>query len=193
MNPDDAKHAWQSSVAFGGPLPLEQVRAGADKLYRGVRLRNFLEYVACVVVVVASAYSVFTGEHLLHRIGAAMLVAGVPVVAWQLHRRASAAPPETAGAMPVVDFLRGQLVRQREALANVFWWYLLPILPGMAVMGAGNVALRVEAGGGALWHASLWLGLLALLVGATWGINQLGARKLQRHIDEIDALTGASE
>ena len=138
MNHDPVKQAWQASVEIARTPPLDEVRKGADKLYRRVRRRNSIEYAACAIVIVLAGPMMLKGPHILHKIGAAMLVVAVLYVAWQLHRRASAVPPDAAGTMPIYEFLRGQLARQRDALRGVLWWYLLPLVPGMVLIFAGN-------------------------------------------------------
>ena len=52
MSDDPAKQAWQASVEVAGGPPLEEVRKGADKFYRTVRLRNRIEYSACAIGIV---------------------------------------------------------------------------------------------------------------------------------------------
>ena len=138
MTDDPAKEAWQASVEIAGAPPLEEVRKGADKFYRRIRRRNAIEYVACVVVVVAFTSYVFVLPHVLQKVGSAMIVLATFYVAWQLHRRASAEPPERAGTMPLLAFARAQMLRQRDALRSIFWWYILPFIPGLVVMSLGN-------------------------------------------------------
>jgi hypothetical protein len=192
MTDDPAKQAWQASVDIAGALPLDEVRKGADKLYRYIWWRNLVEYAACVVVVVGFASYIFTLPHPLQKIGSVLVILATLYVAWQLHRRASAVAPEAAGTMPLLQFARSQMVRQRDALRSVFVWYIAPFLPGMALFMAGTliekrakVALGpVDAVGSAV--------LVGILVGVWW-INRLAARKLQRHIDEIDTLVGETE
>ena len=194
MNSDPVKQAWQASVEIAGAPPLEEVRAGADRFYRTVRRRNLVEYVACVIVVTIFTYYAFTMPHPLQRIGAVLIVLATFYVAWQLHRRASVEAPEKAGAVPIYAFLRGQLVRQRDALRGILWWYILPFVPGFALMTAGNWLdpATVSPGGPGLRE---WLSLAAMLaiLAVIWWLNQVGARRLQRHIDEIDALTEGRE
>lgn len=189
MTDDPVKAAWQASVEIGGALPLDEVRAGADKFYRAIRRRNMIEYIACAIVVVSFTVYVFTLAEPLRRVGAALIIVATFYVAWQLHRRGSAEAPERAGTLPIYAFLREQLVRQRDALRSIFWWYLLPFLPGFALMTAGSWGTHGASEGPGPRD---WVGLavmVALFVGIWW-LNQLGARKLQGHIDEIDALTG---
>ena len=121
----------------------------------------------------------------------ALVIAGTLFVAWQLRRRASAEPPERAGAMPLLLFARAQLVRQCEALRSVFRWYILPFLPGMSVFMTGTM-LAERANGPEPRDAVGFAVLIAMLAGIWW-LNQLGARRLQRSIDEMDALTGGNE
>jgi len=76
---------------------------------------------------------------LVARAGAVMTIAGALFVAYQLHRRASS---ETAPAATEFEqclgFHRRGLERQRDALENVWSWYLGPLIPGLAVFIAGT-------------------------------------------------------
>lgn len=193
MTPDDAKQAWQTSVEIGGALPLDEVREKADKFYRFVRRRNLIEYVACAIVIVVFSSYIVVLPHVLQKVGSAMIIAGTVFAAWQLHRRASAVPPETAGSMPILLFSRAQLVRHRDALRTIFWWYILPFMPGLFVMSLGNRAVRIsdtKETATVGWQELVLLAIIALFLGGIWYWNQRAARKLQRHIDDIDALTG---
>ncbi|MBO9517069.1 MAG: hypothetical protein J7493_03275 [Porphyrobacter sp.] len=194
MTPDnDAKQAWQASVEIGGALPLDEVRAGADKFYRFVRRRNLIEYAACVLAIVVFSSYIVLLPHVLQKIGSAMIVAGTVFAGWQLHRRASAVPPESAGTMPILLFSRAQLVRHRDALRTIFWWYVLPFIPGLSVMMLGNRAVRVSKTHETAtvgWQELTLLALMVAFLGGVWWWNQRHAAKLQRHIDDIDALTG---
>jgi hypothetical protein len=192
MSEDPIKKAWQASADTPEPPALEDVRATADKFYRRIRRRNAIEYVACVMVIAVCAVRIFTWPYILHKIGFAMIAAGALFVGWQLHRRASAVAPETAGAIPIYDFLRGQFARQRDALKSVLWWYILPLVPGMAlVLAANGLDPRTEAAGPPHWVRWVALVFIFAVIGGVWWLNRSGARKLQKHIDEIDALTGA--
>ncbi len=188
-----ARENWQSSVPEPQPPSMDEVRRASGKFYRKVRRRNAVEYAACVVVVGSFSWSAFTLEHVLQRIGSAMVVVGTLVCAWQLHRRASAVHPETAGAMPIMEFVRFQLARQRDALASVFWWYLLPFVPGMIAIVAGSMLLHAEQGRDTFGRDLIGIGVIVALFVGVWLLNQWAARKLQRNIDDIDALLGARE
>lgn len=194
MTDDPFKQAWLASVEIAGAPQLEEVRKGADKFYRTIRRRNMIEYVASIVVIAVFSVYIFTLPHILQKMGSALVVAAAIYAPWQLHRRASAVRPQIAGAMPIYDFLRGQLVRQRDALKGIFWWYILPFLPGVALILAGNgLHSEIEAAGPPIWARWLALAGSTAVIAGIWWLNQLGARRLQKRIDEIDALTGRVE
>lgn len=191
---DPVKQAWQSSVESAAPPPLDEVRAGADKFYRLIRRRNRIEYAAGVVVVAAFGGIAFTSHNGLERIGAVLTVVAALLVLWQLHRRASAIPTDAAGTMPIYAFIRAQLVRQRDALKSVFWWYILPFLPGLAI----SISSKWGIPGGARVAAAelrnvVTVAIVLAVLAGIWWLNQRGARALQVKIDEIDALTGGRD
>jgi hypothetical protein len=194
MNEDPVKRAWQASVDAACAPSLDEVRKGADKLYRHVKWRNRIEYSACAVAVVVFTFYIFWLPHILHKIGSALVVAAAIYAPWQLHRRASAVPPEMAGTMPIQDFARGQLVRQRDALKGIFWWYILPFVPGMTLVFLGHgYDPETNAAGSPIWVRWLVFAAIFSIIGAIWWLNQLGACRLQKRIDEIDALTGRTQ
>jgi hypothetical protein len=178
-----------ASVEIAGAHPLEDVRKGADKFYRRILWRNAIEYVACVIVLIGFGTYLLTLEHHFQKAGSVLVIAATLFVAWQLHRRASAEPPERAGTAPLLLFARTPLVRQRDALRSIFWRHILPFLPGMAVLMTG--AMLSQRPTGPEPHDTVgFAALIALLVGIWW-INPLAARNLQKHI--ADALTRGAE
>ena len=194
MTNDPAKQAWLASVEIAGTPPIEDVRKGADRLYRVVKWRNRIEYVACAIAVMVFTYKLPTAPTILHTVGLALIIAAFVYMPWQLHRRASAVSPDTAGTMPIYAFLRAQLVRQRDAFRSIVGWYILPWLPGLALLFAGNgLDPEIEAAGPPIWARWLVLFGIAAFIGFYWWIHQRAARKIQKRIDEIDVLTGRTE
>ncbi|MFA6113348.1 MAG: hypothetical protein WC729_05135 [Sphingomonas sp.] len=195
-DPDLVKQAWQASAADPALPDLASVRAGADRFYRRVRRRNAVEYAAAVFVVIAFSAYVVILPLLTMRVGAAMVVLGTLFVVRQLHRLASATPPpERAAAEPILVHQRAQLARQRDALAGVFTWYLLPLIPGFVVMTLGPMLERGGAAGLLHIPRATWIVLISAAVAFTgvWLLNQRGAARLGTQIDDIDALVGGKE
>ena len=192
MDPtESAKAAWQASVADAPPPTLDAMRTTTDRFYRLVRRRNRIEYAAAVLVVIVFTAYTFLLPSPVARIGAGLIVLGTLIMVRQLHRRAAASPPpEAEAALPLIVHQRAQLVRQRDALAKVGRWYLLPFVPGLALM---VLAPAVENGPQVLLSMSsgilLATGVLCLVFLGIWWLNRRAAAKLQKAIDELDALS----
>ena len=190
--PDPIIQAWQASAAEA-PLPaLDELRSGANRFHRQIQLRNRVEYGASVLVVLCFTAYVFLLPDPIARIGAALVVLGTLLVVWQLHRRASPVDvPAVEAALPLLAHQRMQLVRQRDALRKVWLWYLLPFAPGLAVMMFGPTLARDP---GALlhmgWDNSVSMLVIAAVFAGIWWLNRRAANKMQKAIDEIDALCG---
>ena len=100
---------------------------------------------------------------------------------WQLHRRASAAPPPAQGDL--TGFQREQLVRQHDALRTVWRWYLAPFVPGMLVLFVGQ-AQALPFGQWA--YGAVCVALMLTVFGLIWLLNHYAARKIARQIEELD-------
>ncbi|MEN7536925.1 hypothetical protein [Aurantiacibacter flavus] len=199
MTPEEAaRQSWQ---AIGGETTMpsiEDLRAKSDAFERKIRRRNACEYIAGLIVLLWFGWIALFGPFPwtptvippnLIRLGAGLLMVGTVVALWQLHRRTNPlASPADSGLSSVLDHQRRQLVRQRDALRDIFFWYLLPFAPGLTVMMLAPLALSPEIG------SSEWFGVLAkvsivpLAFIGWWLLSRMGARKLQKQIDAIDAL-----
>ena len=192
---DPIKQAWQASAIDAEIPELETLRTGADRFYRHLRRRNAIEYAASILVVVFFSVLAFAAPFPVVRIGAVLIVVATVFVAWQIGRRASAvAPPFVESALPLLVHQRAQLVRQRDALASVGLWYLLPFAPGMALI---MFAPAFEHGPAVLlsmrWKDIASMAFIFAVFGGVWWLNLFVARKLQKAIDEIDALRGEGQ
>jgi hypothetical protein len=188
-SPEAIRQAWQASAPDPALPGIDQARQGAELLYRKVRRRNAIEYGAAILVVaIFLAYALFLPSPTA-RLGSVLVVLGTLVMAWQLHRRASAlAPPDGEAARPVLIHQRDQLARQHDALGSIFTWYLLPFIPGLLVMIFSGL---LDRGFGGVRRAE-WVGLAicAAVFAGLWWLNRRAARKLKQHLDEIEALIG---
>lgn len=162
-------------------MTIAEVHEKATTFQRRVRVRNWIEYVAAVFVVSSFGRYAFTMPDLLGRLGAALVVAGVLVIVWQLHRRGSARPVPDASAGSAA-LHRAELVRQREALKSVPLWYLAPMTPGLVLM-----LLAKPLSGQTSWgEASIAFAICGAVFGFVWWLNGQGARRIQAAIDELD-------
>jgi hypothetical protein len=104
-----------------------------------------------------------------------------------LSKGSPAAADESAGLSSWIEFRRRELVRQRDLLRGVWRWYLGPLVPGMVV-----VLSVVFAHASHVRNKPVMLMLLVYMCvcGAVFvgigRLNERGAQKLQRQVDELD-------
>lgn len=178
----DAGSLWRGqALAPLQPLPPQALVAQAGRLQRTVSRRNRREFVAAALVAPVFLFYAWFFPHWLTKLGALLTVAGTGVLVWQLHTRASARPLPAALADSLLQFHRGELVRQRDALRSVWRWYIAPLVPGMVLFLCGR---QVEIG---RWQPGVFVVAALLLVGVVL-LNHLAARRLQRQIDVLDGL-----
>lgn len=180
---DDLKSAWRAqpaALAAGHPPELQQQVLAADAL---IRRRNRRELLAAAATIPVFCFYGWLFPSWASKLGSALVVLGSLWVMWQLHLRGAALPLPAELGEQALPFQRAQLVRQRDALHGVWRWYLLPLLPGLLLFGAG---MRNEYTG---WALPLLLDGMVLCVFA-WihGRNRRAAAGLQAEIDALDAL-----
>ena len=181
MNESRLKELWKHQSLDALTFSPESLQAKAGALRRKIRRRNGIEYAAGLLVVAGYALYLWAYEDLLTRIASVLVMLGTLFVLYQLHVRASAQqrPPESL-TLPMSTYYRAELVRQRDALRSVFFWYLLPLFPGIELFFLGR-QLQMNV------PLNFWLYLLyPALAAAIVLLNLHGARKLQQQIDQLD-------
>jgi hypothetical protein len=178
---DDIGRLWREQRGEDGPMSLEEIKVRAKKLGRIIRMRNLLEYgAAAVVVLVILRRMAIATDPLLMRIGGWLILAAVGFVVYYMHTRGWVPTPATDGIS--VAYYRAELVRQRDLLRSVWWWYLLPFVPGFLLVTIGRVAAEPERAPRAAVGAMIGLGI-TLGIGL---LNDRAAKKIQRDIDALD-------
>ncbi len=191
MSEPDLKDLWQSQPQEYDPVTLEHVRAQATAFQKKIRRRNLIEYLAMPVVVLGFAPLLFATHSWMLQTGGALIIAATAFIAWQLHRRGSArAGPESGAAL--ADFHRSELVRQQTAVRSVAVWYLGPMIPGIVMITLGRW-FQSHATGRTIEEDRTIIALCTVIVAlgflVAWLVNRLAAHRLQKEIDEFDALT----
>lgn len=93
--------------------------------------------------------------------------------------------------MPLVVFHREALIQQRDALRSVGTWYLAPFIPGFVLFVLGRYFQLHAPGRTLAWDHQIVILLAvvaALIFGIVWLLNAWGTERLQRKIDQLDAL-----
>jgi hypothetical protein len=175
----DPRKLWRDQEL--SPVGLDQL----DEFRNRIDRRNKTEYLAAAAVVVVFLAYAMIFDHPLLKLGSLLTAAGAVVVAINLHRRASARRPGAAeAALPCVEHLRAELMRQQSALQSVWKWYVLPLVPGVAVFLAGLAMVLPHP---AFSIVGIAAGACLL---AAWVIkaNQTAAHRIAEELRDIDKM-----
>ena len=164
-------------------MSLEEVRAQAQRFQKRIRNRNLREYSAMVLaIVMAIPLAVFLRSFPLIVVAMGLMIAGTLVIAYQFRKRMSTCSfLAEAASMSCLEFYRRELERQRDANLSIWAWYILPMLPGTAMMLIGMAFIPALGPGVALFYAVAFT-VAFIFTGVA---NKRGARRLQRKIDEL--------
>lgn len=171
-------------------MSLDDIRTHASSFQGRIAARNMREHIVGALLIVVFTGIAIVAEGTLARLGLLLTAAGVAFVMWQLHRQARGATiDEVCLVADWTRFHRTQLVRQRDALRNVWLWYLSPLVPGAALSWIAAV-LGIVAEGNI--PSALTFGVLGPLVmggvfgGVLW-LNREAADALDAEIRKLDA------
>uniref|UniRef100_A0A7V4XRT1 Uncharacterized protein n=1 Tax=Acidobacterium capsulatum TaxID=33075 RepID=A0A7V4XRT1_9BACT len=186
---DAVRAAWRSGSEESYIVSVEELRARAKQLSTSVRRRNLAEYCAAAVVAVIDGYYFVHFGGLLARAGSALMLAAIAWIVWHLHQHGS------TGSMPAqaqrsLDFLTGELIRQRDLLRHVWNWYLLPLVPGMTLFLLGLHAIKGAGGAPLVSERAILHTVAACVIGfalIAFANNRI-ADELQRQIDHLSSL-----
>ncbi|HUI41934.1 MAG TPA: hypothetical protein VL523_08200 [Terriglobia bacterium] len=185
----DLQSVWQNQPAEGIRMSVDEIRRRAGKFERKIYWRNAREYVAALVVVIFFGYEFWRTPDALSRVGFGLAIAGLLYLVWHLYRKGSSRGlPGEMGLASGVEFFRRELERQRDLVQHVWRWYLGPLVPGMIVL----IVAFSRTNPGHMRHYGWFLGAYSALAALTFvfiaKLNERGARRLQRRIDELNAL-----
>jgi hypothetical protein len=170
-------------------MSAEVIRKRAATFERRILWRNVREYVASLIAAALLGYFFATAHDVLSRVTFGLFIAAMVWIVVQLHRKGSAkSMPAGVDTLTSLRFYRAELERQREAVTNVWSWYLAPLIPGFLVHTSGYAIKfpRPAAWAGLVLMDTIVAGLFYLV----WRMNMRAARCLQRMIDELN---GAAE
>ena len=192
MSELDIRHKlWATPPAEPFSISLDEVRRRARKFQSRIRMRNFTEYAAAAVVIGAFTWVGVLIPEPVVRLGAALLVLGTLYVCWKLHTMARAASEAEIGrSASLMEFHRTELVRQRDAVASVWRWYLAPFAPGALIFVAGAL-FSPDTGLPFLAQLPVFLSSLAIMGGVAAAVILLNTRAARQLDEEIAALDEA--
>jgi hypothetical protein len=164
-------------------MALEDVRHRALWMKKKGDWRNWREYAAAAFVVIVCTALGVREKNVTVLIGGGFLALAALYVVYHLYRFGTVRSlPSDLGLKDCIDFHRAELERQRNLLRSVWWWYLLPFVPGFALILIGRLIERPDRwlrvlGGAAVFAATF------IIIGK---LNARVSRKLQGRIDDLD-------
>jgi len=176
----EVRGLWMEQPRSAQALPLDDIRARAERLERKVRRWRVLTRALFTLLLLKGASEVWLQTGTLERAGDLLLMAALVYVARRYRKWHLAPPPVALGHANCVEFYRAEHVRQRD-LSRDHRGLLLPFLPGMTLALLDGV-LDARSTGHTV--ALVLLGV-ALFVGIAWW-NAHTARRLQAEIDTLD-------
>ena len=164
-------------------MSIAEVRAQAQQFQKRIRNRNLREYSAMVLaIVMAIPLAVFFRSFPLIVVAMGLILVGTLFIGYQFRKRMSSRSfGAEAASMSCLEFYRRQLERQRDANLSIWSWYILPMLPGTAMMLIGMAFMPALGPVVALFYAVTFT-VAFILTGVA---NKRGARRLQQKIDEL--------
>jgi hypothetical protein len=181
---NDVQRLWRDQPSEEVHMSAQEVRRLAEKFERTISRRNRREYIAAAFVVVWFGVWAWFAASAVVALGCCLVAAAALWVVFYLQHRGAARHPagEREGLHSGLEFLRSELVRQRDLLRSVWWWYLLPFVPGMLLILVGDGLKQPDR---YLLAPGILLAVTFVGIGL---LNQRGARKLQQRIDVLDAV-----
>ncbi len=156
-----------------------------------MRNRNLREYLAVLVVVPLFAVAAARSHEIITSFGHALVALGAVFVARHLRARGGNHPPPAADAptRERVAHYRAELTRQRDLLASVARWYVLPVVPGILLVLVGT-GLDLVTHGTPPHRVAFALGAALLVMAAVAAgvllLNRRAARAMGREIEALD-------
>lgn len=185
---DPLRDLWAGQETGNFAMPLEEVRRKARGFQKTIRWRNMMEYAASIFVLIVFGGVALAVPNWGVRAGAALIMLGTLYVVWKLHAMARAAGAgEIDAALSLTAFHKGELLRQRAALATVWRWYLMPFVPGMIVF-LSAVCFAPDNPAPLAAKLTVFLFSLGIVGGLFAGIAWLNGRAVKALDAEIAAL-----
>jgi hypothetical protein len=187
---DSIQTLWVNQPSESFAMSIDEIRVRASKFQSIVERRNLIECAVGALLIAVFGAAAILAATLLAKLGCALIAIGVAVVLWRLHVLARAATrDEMAVANSWASFYRQELVRQRDALREIWRWYLGPLIPGMIVFWL-SIGVNSIGSDALLWgwaKTVLGLAATAFVFAAVASANKSAVKTLQAEIESLDA------
>lgn len=184
--PDEISAAWQnqpSEIQEPGREDVTRLVEQMETRMRRTRIDLLIMLVLTSVMIVTLA-AIF--RNALLNLGAAVSLAGLALLTYEVIRHSRRAPVAANGAVASVDFHRALLVHRLEFHRKRVWLRVLVLVPGGALFFLGLAAARPAM---APW-IYLELATLVIALALVVPMNRKAAARLELQISELERLHG---
>ena len=188
----ELKALWQNQPTEENTMiTLSDIRERMQALQTRVRLRNGALYLYSFANIAITIYLIWRGVSPRYTAPGLLIAAAHLFVIWQIWWRTSArAIPTHLMGVAALDYLRHELMRQRDALSGAWLWYVAPFMPGLvwemwlrATLHPANISPAMDR----LMVLFLILSALFFWVAVTLGFA-LAAARTELRLERLNTL-----
>lgn len=162
---------------------------------RAIIVRNWIECLASVFVIVCFSYFAFKAHNTLVRAGCLMIAASAAWIIFYLFRYGKG-PSTVDPSLDLIGYTQALVERynhQIRLLKSVKYWYLLPPYVGLMVAAAGVFEERAKAGI-LSWPDWIWPAVFTAFYAAVWWLNEVySVNRLQNERGRLLVMTANNE
>jgi|RhiMethySRZTD1v2_1073278.scaffolds.fasta_scaffold00371_17 hypothetical protein len=172
---------WRQQPQAEHRMSMEEIRTKAKDLDAKVKQWNQVGGLMVALLLVKNAWEIWVDTDLLERGGDTLMFLALVYVIYQFVRYARAeTSPAARGQASCSEYYRARLVRQRD-LSSEGWKYILPFVPGVALIVFGRAMQGRPAG-----QVALLIVLALLLFAAVLWVIARRTRTLEQEIAALD-------
>ena len=177
---DQIRALWTAQPVEPFTLSVDQVRKRTGQFQARIHQRNITEYLAALLVIGVFGWMAWLIPVFTVKAGTILIILGAFYVCWKLHKIAGREAGQQAdNAARLLDHYRSELMRQRDALASVWRWYLAPFVPG-AVLFVAGVTFSPDTGMPFLAGLTTFVISMAIMGGVFAGVIWLNDRAVKQ-------------
>jgi len=182
----DLKAIWRDQPTENMNMSVVELHLKAQRFQLKSRLVLTINYVTTTLIAVLFGWGVATAPNWLTKLGCVTgLLFCLAFGWWANQRRPARMPTAQSPGATILEFHRRELERARVKFKTMLI-FLVPVLISSGLITAGAYAMRPST---SLLHRPALIALLVVAwVVVAWRRQRQYAQKIQRQIDELDAV-----
>ena len=182
----DYKAIWRDQPTESVNMSVADIRLKAQRFQSRSRLVLMINYVNAALITVLFGWGVATSPNWITKLGCgAGMLLGLSFGWWAHQRRPGRMPAALGPGLAVLEFHRRELERAKVKFKTMLL-FVLPLVVSFGLITAGAYVMR--PGMSPLKGPAPIAVLIAAWILVAWRRQRGYARKIQRQIDELDAL-----